>query len=141
MTDVVSLRSLTAPELETINEQPTNASPLFPTRANRLSVENWLTDELLEARERVIAGRVTPARDLTEFKQELAHFDFSSPKELTDVLTWTIIELERGLVHVTHPRSACSIRPRHFRRSAQIELPAHSIPNWRVRKHRPLLLK
>jgi glutamate/tyrosine decarboxylase-like PLP-dependent enzyme len=104
LTNVASLRSLTTLELENLNEQPGGGSPLFPTRANRLSVENRLTHELLEARERVAAGRVTPARDLAEFKQELAQFDFSSPKELTDVLTWTIKELERGLVHVTHPR-------------------------------------
>ena len=104
MTDVASLWSLPAPELENLREQPGNGSPLFPIRDDRLTIENRLTHELLESRERIIAGGVTPTRNPAEFKQELAKFDFVSPKELTDVLTWTVNELERGLVHVTHPR-------------------------------------
>jgi len=38
------------------------------------------------------------------FRSELADFDFRTPRPLDELLSWTIAQMERGLVHVTHPR-------------------------------------
>ena len=42
--------------------------------------------------------------DLAGFRSELADFDFESPRPLDELLSWTIEQMEHGLVHVTHPR-------------------------------------
>ncbi len=91
-------------ELPTVVQNESGGSPLFPTLDDRLILENRLTRDLLEARGRVTAESVTPTLDWAQFRQELAEFDFASPKALTDVWGWIVAQLEHGLVHVTHPR-------------------------------------
>jgi glutamate/tyrosine decarboxylase-like PLP-dependent enzyme len=63
-----------------------------------------LTRELEVAHKRLRHGSVVPTLDLAAFDDELAEFDFAAPRPLEEVLEWTLASLERGLVHVTHPR-------------------------------------
>lgn len=80
------------------------ASALFPSREDRERCNDLLTRDLAEADRRLAHGPVTPAFDLECFKRELAGFDFGAPRALDEVLSWTIAQMEHGLVHVTHPR-------------------------------------
>jgi glutamate/tyrosine decarboxylase-like PLP-dependent enzyme len=77
---------------------------LFPSHFERLIQDARLEAMLAEVNQRVAAGPVTPTIDLEAFKSELAGFDFQHPRELEDVLGWTIARLEQGLVHLNHPR-------------------------------------
>lgn len=79
-------------------------SALFPAPAERERWNDLLTRELARADARVAAGSVTPTLDLAAFRRELAGFDFHEPRPLGELLSWTIAQMERGLVHVTHPR-------------------------------------
>ena len=77
---------------------------LFPTRQERERWDDLLTRDLASANERVAQGTVTPTFDSGTFKRELAGFDFLAPRPLDQLLSWTIAQMEHGLVHVTHPR-------------------------------------
>jgi aromatic-L-amino-acid/L-tryptophan decarboxylase len=77
---------------------------LFPSRADRERVEDALTRDLANANDAVVSGPVTPTLNLAAFRDELASFDFRTPQPLEDLLSWTIAQMEQGLVHVTHPR-------------------------------------
>ena len=79
-------------------------SALFPSREDRERLDDQLTRALAEADERVVGGSVTPRIDLERFRQELAAFDYREPLPLEQAISWTIAQLEHGLVHVTHPR-------------------------------------
>jgi len=85
-------------------EPPRSASALFPPRKNRQRWDDFLTRELALATERVAKGAVTPTLDLARFRSELADFDFRTPRPMDELLSWTITQLEHGVVHVTHPR-------------------------------------
>ena len=77
---------------------------LFPAVAERLRWDDFLTRALETASQRVTQGSVLPTFNRSEFQQELAGFDFEAPRQIEEILSWTISSLERGLVHVTHPR-------------------------------------
>ncbi|MBW4052294.1 MAG: aspartate aminotransferase family protein [Proteobacteria bacterium] len=77
---------------------------LFPERAAREQVEDRLTRALAAAAERVLKGPVMPDIDMTEFRRDLAAFDFAAPRPLDEVIDWAIGRLEHGTVHMTHPR-------------------------------------
>lgn len=77
---------------------------LFPPSEERERGDNLLTRELLEASQRVASGSVMPTFDLATFRHELASFDFQAPRPLDQALSWTIRQMEHGLVHITHPR-------------------------------------
>jgi glutamate/tyrosine decarboxylase-like PLP-dependent enzyme len=81
-----------------------DGSSLFPPRADRLRCDDRLTRELAAAHDRVASGPVAPRLDVETFKQELLQFDYRAPRDLDGVLSWTIAQLEHGIVHVTHPR-------------------------------------
>ena len=85
-------------------EPPTPASALFPMREERQRCDDILTRELALANDRITKGSVTPTLDFTSFRSELADFDFRTPCPMDRVLSWTIMQLERGIVHLTHPR-------------------------------------
>jgi aromatic-L-amino-acid decarboxylase len=51
-----------------------------------------------------VKGSVTPTLDIASFRDELADFDFQTPCPMDQVMSWTITQLERGVVHLTHPR-------------------------------------
>ena len=85
-------------------EPPRTASALFPRRRQREHWDDFLTRELSLANKRIAEGKVTPTFDLSFFRSELADFDFRTPRPIDHLLSWTIAQLERGLVHVTHPR-------------------------------------
>ena len=85
-------------------ELPESISPLFPMRENCKYWDDILTRELALAKERIVKGSVTPTLDITSFRGELANFDFQTPCPMGRVMSWTITQLERGVVHLTHPR-------------------------------------
>ena len=90
--------------MENHRELSKRPSALFPAREVRERWDDFLTRELARANERIAAGSVTPTFDLVAFKSELAGFDFQMPRPLSELLPWTIAQMEHGLVHVTHPR-------------------------------------
>jgi glutamate/tyrosine decarboxylase-like PLP-dependent enzyme len=77
---------------------------LFPPVDERIACEHHLSSELMRAYRIVASGPVTPTLDHAAFKTELSQFDFNLPRPLEEVLDWTNAQLERGIVHVTHPR-------------------------------------
>lgn len=85
-------------------ELPPPVSALFPPRDDRERLDDMLTRELADANERIARGSVVPTLDIDELRRSLAAFDFGEPRSLRDVLPWTISQLERGVVHMTHPR-------------------------------------
>lgn len=79
-------------------------SPLFPDLRHRRNHEEWLTRALLDAVERVAEGPVTPTIDRAALQRDLREYDFSVPRQLEQVLSWTIAQLENGVTHITNPR-------------------------------------
>src|ERR1700722_10968489 len=79
-------------------------SPLFPAQADRAQWDDFLTQELSAAGERVARGPVAPTIDLDRFRRELAGFDFRDPAPLGRLLGWTVAQLEHGVTQVTNPR-------------------------------------
>lgn len=77
---------------------------LFPPPPERVRWDDHLTRELLRATERIAGGSVVPTLDVAAFRAELAAFDFQAPRKLGDLLTWTLAQLEHGVVHMTNPR-------------------------------------
>jgi glutamate/tyrosine decarboxylase-like PLP-dependent enzyme len=89
---------------EPLNQPQDRAPALFPSDQVRAHWEDFLTRELGRANRGVADGAVTPTIEFSSFERALAGFDFQSPRPLGEVLSWTIAQLEHGLVHVTHPR-------------------------------------
>jgi aromatic-L-amino-acid decarboxylase len=85
-------------------EFPAPTLPLFPTRATRERLDDWLTRELANANDRIARGSVMPQLDMAEFRRELAGFDFATPQAVEPLFAWTLAQLEHGAVHMTHPR-------------------------------------
>ena len=83
---------------------PPPVPALFPQRAQRERVDDYLTRALADANERVKAGPVMPDIDMARFREALAAFDFRHPKPLEPLLEWVIDCMEHGTVHMTHPR-------------------------------------
>ena len=77
---------------------------LFPSAADRIRVEEWLTGELHDAARRIQAGPVAPTVDMTAFRAELDAFDFDRPRPLEELLRWTIERMEHGIVQMANPR-------------------------------------
>ena len=77
---------------------------LFPPREERVQWDDYLTRELLFANERIASGPVVPRLDITNLREELAEFDFLTPRTLDELLPWTIAQIEHGVVHMTNPR-------------------------------------
>jgi len=76
---------------------------LFPAAAERQRLDDELTRALIESGARIPRGSVVPDFDRETFRRELEAFDFSTPRPLSDVLAWTMAQLEHGVVHMTHP--------------------------------------
>ncbi len=83
---------------------PAPAPALFPDRPTRTRLEDRLTRELADAGERVARGSVVPTINRERLREELAGFDFETPRSLDDLITWTVGKLEHGVVHMNHPR-------------------------------------
>ena len=83
---------------------PAPIEALFPDRQTREHLDDYLTRGLAEADERVRGGPVMPDLDMEKFRQELAGFDFTTPRAARELIDWTIAQLEHGTVHMTHPR-------------------------------------
>jgi len=85
----------------TLKEAP---PALFPPHAERRRIDDWLTTALLESLSCIKAGPVTPTIDLEQFRSELEEHDFSRPRELEEMLRWTIERLQTGLTQMANPR-------------------------------------
>ena len=83
---------------------PPPVAALFPDQAERERLEDQLTRSLLAATARVLRGPVMPTLDRARVRAELAQFDFSSPRPLEELVSWTLERLEHGVVHINHPR-------------------------------------
>jgi aromatic-L-amino-acid decarboxylase len=81
-----------------------SGSALFPPSDQRLAWDSELTTILAAADQRVRLRAVTPTLDREAFASELAGFDFAQPVPFGDLLSWTVAQMEHGLVHVNHPR-------------------------------------
>jgi aromatic-L-amino-acid decarboxylase len=77
---------------------------LFPPSEERRHYDDFLTRALARSHDRVAEGPVIPDFDPIAFRNQLAGFDFETPRPLDEILSWTIAHMEHGLVHVTHPR-------------------------------------
>jgi aromatic-L-amino-acid/L-tryptophan decarboxylase len=80
------------------------AAALFPERAERQRLDDYLTRALARADQRVCAGAATPTLDIEAFRRELQGFDFARTRPLPELLDWAIGMLEHGVTHLTHPR-------------------------------------
>ena len=58
-----------------MTDHPRPPAALFPTRAERARLDDFLTRELPRANARIAQGSVVPTFDLASFKKELADFD------------------------------------------------------------------
>ena len=83
---------------------PESRRTLFPPAQDRARVDDSLTRQLLDAWADLIAGPVTPTIDLAAFRSELANFDFRLPCPIEELVAWTVARMQKGLVHVNHPR-------------------------------------
>jgi aromatic-L-amino-acid/L-tryptophan decarboxylase len=83
---------------------PQPVAELFPPWTERRRIDDELTRKLAEAQARVAAGPATPTLDRAAVRRELESFDFEVPRPLPALLDWSIALLERGVVHLTHPR-------------------------------------
>jgi glutamate/tyrosine decarboxylase-like PLP-dependent enzyme len=88
--------------VESLGIEPDEA--LFPTQQSREQWDDLLTRMLAEAQRRINNGPVTPRLDMIAFRRDLAKFDFCAPVATNELLSWTIANLEQGIVHITHPR-------------------------------------
>lgn len=86
------------------DELPPPVPALFPDRNERIRLDDFLTRALPEANARIAQGSVVPTFDVAAFKRELAAFDFQAPQPLEELLSWSMAQLEHGIVHMTHPR-------------------------------------
>jgi aromatic-L-amino-acid/L-tryptophan decarboxylase len=80
------------------------ASALFPTREYRRHWDDFLARELEGVDERIPGGPVTPVLDRDVLRRQLSEFDFRTPQPIEELLSWTIAQIEHGVVHMTHPR-------------------------------------
>lgn len=83
---------------------PSPPGSLFPDRFERERIDDWLTQMLVRAQERVAAGPVVPSIDIVKFREELARFDFCGAHVSSELLQWVIMQMEHGVVHMNHPR-------------------------------------
>ncbi len=77
---------------------------LFPSPEERRDWGETLTDLLAQAEGRIGDGPVTPRFERRRFAEELAGFDFARPVPYERLMSWTVAQLEHGVVHITHPR-------------------------------------
>src|SRR5271154_5485067 len=97
-------RKRSAHKLKVHVESGAGESALFPPPAERERIDDLLTRELMDVDRRVAKGPVTPRLNVAAFRSDLADFDFQTPRPLDELISWTIEQMEHGLVHVTHPR-------------------------------------
>src|SRR6516164_2638111 len=83
---------------------PACSSALFPASEECERADGLLARELARAKEHIAKCKVSPRLDQAAFREQLALIDFAVPRPMAEVLPWTIAQLERGLVQVTHPR-------------------------------------
>ena len=80
------------------------ASPLFPSAADRARQDDLLTRALADAQVRIARGGVAPTTDRDAARAALRGFDFATPRPLDALLPWTLAQMEHGVTHMTHPR-------------------------------------
>ena len=86
------------------NPWPGASAALFPKASDRRRIEEWLSDELQGALQRIQAGPVVPTIDMAAFRRELRTYDFDKPRPLEELLSWTLERMEHGIVQMSNPR-------------------------------------
>jgi glutamate/tyrosine decarboxylase-like PLP-dependent enzyme len=86
------------------NPLPGASTALFPEASERIRIEEWLSEELQRALQRIQAGPVVPTVDMAVFRAELGAYDFEKPRPLQDLLRWTVERMEHGIVQMANPR-------------------------------------
>jgi aromatic-L-amino-acid/L-tryptophan decarboxylase len=84
-------------------DRPTG-SVVLPSDGERQYHVDGLTQTLVEAANRVAQGSVVPDFDPELFGGALTRFDFSTALPVEAPTSWTIVQLEHGVIHRTHPR-------------------------------------
>jgi len=93
----------------------------FPDPRRARARDDFLTRELPRANARIAHGSVVPTFNLASFKKELAGLRFCSPRPLNELLSWSIAQLEHGIVQMT-PRATSALQPAPtFPASARID--------------------
>ena len=64
---------------------PAPQAALFPARDTRTRVDDLLTRLLADAGERILQGPVMPSVDRAKLREELAGFDFATPRPLEEL--------------------------------------------------------
>lgn len=77
---------------------------LFPDCDTRKRIDDELTNMLVAALQQLPVGSVMPVLEGEAFRRDLSGFDFAEPRPLADLLSWTVEQMQHGLVHVNHPR-------------------------------------
>ena len=83
----------------------------FPPRVELEPIDDLLTRGLSEAKARVSAGPVVRMIDTPAFRTELAQIDFERPRDLEEILAWTIARMARGIVQMSSPRYFGLVNP------------------------------
>lgn len=77
---------------------------LFPTHDDRHACEDLLTRRIAEALSTVAAGPANCSIDIESFREELAAFDFETPRDLDASCEFAMRVAAVGVVPMTHPR-------------------------------------
>ena len=81
-----------------------------------------------------------PTLDRAQLREELAAVRLSRRHQRSsELLSWTVEQMEHGVVHMNHPRYFGLFNPAAelSRRSALTASPDPSIPSWQAQAHRP----
>ncbi len=76
---------------------------LFPNNTEKSKTLTNLHHALQKVKNQTANHKVTPNKDLSTFRQQLNAIDFNQSMQLTAVTSWTIKQLQHGLVQMTHP--------------------------------------
>src|ERR1700687_118805 len=85
-------------------ELPGPVVALFPSAEERARVDELLSRQLAETMAAIAAASVVPTIDMMRFRNDLASYDFATPRPLVESLEWTLAQLRHGIVQMTHPR-------------------------------------
>jgi aromatic-L-amino-acid decarboxylase len=85
-------------------ELPGPVVALFPPAEERARIDELLSCQLAETMAAIGAAPVVPTIDMRRFRNDLASYDFATPRPLAESLEWTLAQLRHGIVQMSHPR-------------------------------------
>lgn len=81
---------------------PTNAT-LFPNSNHKIKLLHHLISQTEVIKKELLEMDVSPTINLTRFRKQLKKLDFTSSVEIQEITDWTLAQLQKGLVQMTHP--------------------------------------